>query len=123
MCVCVLRAGDDDLLEILGQATNPAVIQRHLKKLYAGIHRVGFNSDKTSVIEFESQLGEVVLLAKPVQIHVNVEAWLADLTTEMKATLQALLQDCILASPGTRTVRSRMLPSCYSCTFCSWMLP
>jgi dynein heavy chain 2, cytosolic len=30
--------GDDDLLEILGQAQNRAVIQSHLKKLFAGIH-------------------------------------------------------------------------------------
>lgn len=28
--------GDDDLLEILGQATNPTVIQSHLKKLFGG---------------------------------------------------------------------------------------
>lgn len=28
--------GDDDLLEILGQSTNPLVIQSHLKKLFAG---------------------------------------------------------------------------------------
>ena len=34
-------AGDDDLLEILGQSKNPAVIQSHLKKLFAGIHKVG----------------------------------------------------------------------------------
>ncbi len=33
--------GDDDLLEILGQSKNPAVIQSHLKKLFAGIHKVG----------------------------------------------------------------------------------
>ena len=26
--------GDDDLLEILGQSTNPTVIQMHLKKLF-----------------------------------------------------------------------------------------
>jgi dynein heavy chain 2 len=32
--------GDDDLLEILGQAKNPAVIQSHLKKLFAGIFKV-----------------------------------------------------------------------------------
>ena len=32
--------GDDDLLEILGQAKNPEVIQTHLKKLFAGIHKV-----------------------------------------------------------------------------------
>jgi dynein heavy chain 2 len=32
--------GDDDLLEILGQSTNPAVIQSHLKKLFQGINQV-----------------------------------------------------------------------------------
>ena len=34
--------GDDDLLEILGQSTNPVVIQSHLKKLFAGMYAVGF---------------------------------------------------------------------------------
>lgn len=34
--------GDDDLLEILGQSKNPTVIQSHLKKLFAGIHKVTF---------------------------------------------------------------------------------
>jgi dynein heavy chain 2 len=33
--------GDDDLLEVLGQAREPSVMQAHLKKLFAGIHRVG----------------------------------------------------------------------------------
>ena len=32
--------GDDDLLEILGQARNPSVIQTHLKKLFQGLHKV-----------------------------------------------------------------------------------
>jgi hypothetical protein len=32
--------GDDDLLEVLGQASSLGVIQAHLKKLFAGIHRV-----------------------------------------------------------------------------------
>jgi dynein heavy chain 2, cytosolic len=32
--------GDDDLLEILGQAKSADVIQTHLKKLFAGIHKV-----------------------------------------------------------------------------------
>lgn len=34
--------GDDDLLEILGQANKQEVIQSQLKKLFAGIHRVVF---------------------------------------------------------------------------------
>lgn len=32
--------GNDDLLEVLGQGASLAVIQPHLKKLFAGIHRV-----------------------------------------------------------------------------------
>lgn len=32
--------GDDDLLEVLGQGASLAVIQPHLKKLFAGMHRV-----------------------------------------------------------------------------------
>ena len=39
--------GDDDLLEILGQAKNPAVIQSHLKKLFSGIHKVAFNKENS----------------------------------------------------------------------------
>jgi len=33
--------GDEDLLEVLGQARGAAVIQAHLRKLFSGIHRVG----------------------------------------------------------------------------------
>lgn len=39
--------GDDDLLEILGQAKNPVVIQSHLKKLFAGIYKVEFDKNNT----------------------------------------------------------------------------
>ena len=36
---------DEDLLQILGQATKPAIIQTHLKKLFAGIHTVNFDQE------------------------------------------------------------------------------
>ena len=41
--------GDDDLLQILGQASKPAVIQTHLKKLFAGIYNVNFDSDNKHI--------------------------------------------------------------------------
>lgn len=65
--------GDDDLLEILGQATNPSVIQSHLKKLFAGIHSVQFNNDETEIVAMKSLEGEVVPLRKPVPISNEVE--------------------------------------------------
>ncbi len=65
--------GDDDLLEILGQATNPVVIQSHLKKLFAGINAVIFNSDNTEIVAMKSLEGEIVTLSSSVPISVDVE--------------------------------------------------
>lgn len=65
--------GDDDLLEILGQATNPLVIQTHLKKLFAGIHSVEFDADKTHIMAMKSLDGEVVNLRNKIQITNKVE--------------------------------------------------
>ena len=72
--------GDDDLLEILGQANNPAVIQAHLKKLFQGIHRVQFtsqsDSSSQSISAMISASGELVPLFSPVAIQESVEVWL-----------------------------------------------
>jgi dynein heavy chain 2 len=65
--------GNDDLLEILGQSTKPAVIQAHLKKLFAGIHNVDFDPSFQSIIAMKSQEGEVVPLKSVVKITPNVE--------------------------------------------------
>ena len=65
--------GDDDLLEILGQAQNPAVIQAHLKKLFQGVHQVEFSSDNKFVTALKDVQGEVVKLDRDVEITENVE--------------------------------------------------
>ena len=65
--------GDDDLLEILGQSTNPTVIQTHLKKLFAGIHSVNFDEKNEHIIAMRSVDGEVVPLKNKVQIVEMVE--------------------------------------------------
>lgn len=85
--------GDDDLLEILGQATNPVVIQSHLKKLFAGIHTVQFDEEDSQITAMRSLEGELVPLARPVPISADVEVWLGKLADEMKHTLQELLVD------------------------------
>ena len=65
--------GDDDLLEILGQSTNPLVIQSHLKKLFAGIHSVQFDEGCKHIMAMKSLDGEVVPLRRKVQIQPEVE--------------------------------------------------
>lgn len=65
--------GDDDLLEILGQATKEEVIQAHLKKLFAGIHSVVFDDDGHNIMAMKSLEGEVVHLNKHVRVTQQVE--------------------------------------------------
>lgn len=96
--------GDEDLLEILGQSTNPEVIQTHLKKLFAGIHRVHFRNNGGQIVAMCSSLGEVVALSSPIFVRANdgdasaeprpVEQWLGELSTEMAKTLCDNLEKC-----------------------------
>ena len=65
--------GDEDLLEILGQATQPEVIQSHLKKLFAGIHSVSFSGNYQQILSMRSLDGEVVPLSRPVTVTTDVE--------------------------------------------------
>jgi dynein heavy chain 2 len=83
--------GDDDLLEILGQAKNPVVIQSHLKKLFQGINKVQFNDDNTKITAMISSANEIVVLENPVNVNEKVEDWLELLAIEMRSTLAALL--------------------------------
>jgi dynein heavy chain 2 len=69
--------GDDDLLEILGQSTNPVVIQTHLKKLFAGIHTVQFDNGNKNILAMVSLDGETVPLLKQIQIVPEVEVTVA----------------------------------------------
>ncbi|CAB3978327.1 cytoplasmic dynein 2 heavy chain 1-like [Paramuricea clavata] len=109
--------GDDDLLEILGQSTNPVVIQSHLKKLFAGIHNVEFDDGCKNIIGMKSLKGEVVALKRPVAVTTEVEVWLGNLANEMKDTLKELLVDCLNAGKkGSKTgVDPSMYPSQILC--------
>lgn len=87
--------GDDDLLEILGQAQNPLVIQSHLKKLFQGIHSVEFSENKKQITAMKSSAGEFVKFQSPVAITEKVEDWLSRLAAEMRNTLKNLLVQCV----------------------------
>eukprot|EP01028_Stygiella_incarcerata_P004192 TRINITY_DN1890_c0_g1_i5.p1 TRINITY_DN1890_c0_g1~~TRINITY_DN1890_c0_g1_i5.p1 ORF type:complete len:4092 (-),score=1034.80 TRINITY_DN1890_c0_g1_i5:737-12970(-) len=87
--------GDDDLLEILGQAQEPSVIQSHLKKLFAGIHHVIFDEERTKIEYICSLQGENVKLSAPVLVSGEVEQWLVQLDQEMRKTLHVLMLQCL----------------------------
>ena len=105
--------GNDDLLEILGQAHRPDVIQLHLKKLFQGVHRVELsgssgNSGVTSITAVVSALGEVVRLRKPVVVTTDVTSWLSTLSTEVSDTLASLLLQ-YLKEPAEITWMARLV--------------
>jgi dynein heavy chain 2 len=83
------------VLEILGQAKNPLVIQSHLKKLFAGVHHVQFDQKVSCIVAMQSIEGELIPLQTPVKISNDVEVWLQLFADEMKATLKALLTKCL----------------------------
>jgi hypothetical protein len=100
--------GDDDLLEILGQPSNPDVIQSHLTKLFAGIHslcaslassgspNVSSTSKEASVLtSMFSSDGEEVQFPSAVAVTAVVEEWLAGVCTGMRHALQVLLPSAL----------------------------
>ncbi|KAK7812802.1 LOW QUALITY PROTEIN: hypothetical protein U0070_019828, partial [Myodes glareolus] len=108
--------GDDDLLEILGQSTNPSVIQSHLKKLFAGINSVCFDEESRHITAMKSLEGEVVPFKNKVLLSNNVEAWLNDLALEMKQTLKQLLKECVTAGRSSQgAIDPSLFPSQILC--------
>ena len=87
--------GDDDLLEILGQAKNPNVIQSHLKKLFQGIYKVKFDINYKNIIAMISNYNEIVPFDTPIPVNEKVEDWLEQLANEMRSTLAILLNKCL----------------------------
>lgn len=65
----------------------PSQPQAHLKKLFAGIHRVRFSGDAATITAMLSMDSEQVDLTSAVAVSESVEAWLVLLNTAMKATL------------------------------------
>ncbi|XP_019385809.1 PREDICTED: cytoplasmic dynein 2 heavy chain 1 [Crocodylus porosus] len=104
--------GDDDLLEILGQSTNPSVIQSHLKKLFAGINSVNFDEEFKHIIAMKSLEGEIVPLKNKILLSNDVEVWLNNLALEMKETLKQLLFDCVTAGKSSQcSIDPSLFPS------------
>ena len=78
-------------VQILGQAKNPAVIQAHLKKMFAGVHTVVMNDSKDAITAALSVEAEHVQLAAAVPLSEQVDSWLQSLLSGMQTTLQVTL--------------------------------
>ena len=56
--------GDEDLLEIIGNSKNLPRLQKHFKKMFAGVHSVILDEDHSQVLGLASKEGEEVLIVK-----------------------------------------------------------
>ena len=88
--------GDEDLLEIIGNSNDTYRIQKHFKKMFAGLS--GLIMDDDSLISgFTSKEGEEVRLKKEISLikTPKINDWLAALETSMKLTLAELLAEAV----------------------------
>ena len=81
--------GDEDLLEIIGNSKNIGRLQKHFKKMFAGITSIILNEDETIIKGMCSKEGEVVMFIKPVSTKENprINEWLSMVEDQMRVSL------------------------------------
>ena len=96
--------GDEDLLEIIGNSQNLPRLQKHFKKMFAGVNSIVLNEENTIVLGIQSKEGEQVVFKTPVSVTENprINEWLAKVESEMKISLAKLLAESITESAQFR---------------------
>ncbi|KAK9349302.1 dynein heavy chain, N-terminal region 1-domain-containing protein [Lipomyces starkeyi] len=89
--------GDEDLLEIIGNDKDTTRIQRHLKKMFAGIAGLVVDEENSAITGFTSREGEVVDLKEAISLikASKVNEWLSQLEISMRETLASYLSDSV----------------------------
>ncbi|GAB0096653.1 Cytoplasmic dynein 2 heavy chain 1 [Sergentomyia squamirostris] len=97
--------GDDDLLEILGQASKEAILQKHIKKLFPGVHHLGISQREGELFieSIHSAEEDSIPLRNVIHINGPVENWLNQLVVEIKYTLRELIRKCVEIKDFTET--------------------
>jgi hypothetical protein len=85
---------DPVLLEILGQGSDPAAVQPHLKSVFDNIAQVTFDErDATEIVAMNSSEGEHIPMFDTMKAEGNVETWMTTLEHHMQSTMKAIVQD------------------------------
>lgn len=98
--------GDEDLLEIMGNSKDVARLQKHLKKMFAGVAAILLNEDTTVVTGMASREGEEVVICEPVSTitHPKINEWLGLVEAQMRVTLANSLAQAVQVGPQTCNV-------------------
>jgi dynein heavy chain 1 len=103
--------GDEDLLEIMGNSSDPGKVLAHVGKMFAGIAgaRVATKDIPDDVqTRFDAMVskdGEVVEFKSPIDISkdTSVKKWLKELELQMQTTLAQLLEEAVAEDAFTGT--------------------
>nr|CAD7194334.1 unnamed protein product [Timema douglasi] len=89
--------GDEDLLEIIGNSKNVARLQKHFKKMFAGVAAILLNEDNTVITGMASREGEEVVFAESVSTveHPKINEWLSLVESQMRFTLASSLAQAV----------------------------
>ncbi|XP_021916204.1 dynein heavy chain, cytoplasmic isoform X5 [Zootermopsis nevadensis] len=89
--------GDEDLLEIIGNSKNVARLQKHFKKMFAGVAAILLNEDNTVITGIASREGEEVQFSEPVSTvdHPKINEWLSLVEGQMRFTLASSLAQAV----------------------------
>lgn len=85
-------------MELLGQASKEHIIQKHIKKLFPGIHNLKIdstNNKNIAITGVSSSEGEQIDLINVIEVTGGpIEQWLNQLLTNVKQTLMDLIVKC-----------------------------
>jgi len=89
--------GDEDLLEIIGNSKNIARLQKHFKKMFAGVAAILLNEENNVILGISSREGEEVHFINPVSTvdHPKINEWLSLVEKQMRFTLASLLAQAV----------------------------
>jgi len=89
--------GDEDLLELIGNSRDVVRVQKHFRKMFAGLHSLQLSEDMGTIVGINSKEGEVVSLRKPISFAriPKINDWLSALELEMKQTLATMTAESV----------------------------
>jgi dynein heavy chain 1 len=93
---------------MIGNSNNLLRLQKHFKKMFAGVHSLIINDDDQTIIEgIQSKEGEQVKFFNQISIkqHPNINDWLTRVEKEISLTLAKLLAQSI---PQLLTIQTNL---------------
>lgn len=87
--------GDEDLLEIIGKSNDIVHVERHLSKMFAGIHSFVYDGENSVLTGVKSIEGETLEFSQPVSLikTPNVVDWLKDVEEQAKVAVSDRLKE------------------------------